>query len=102
MFGLDVGAAVLAGFIPSEEDHAAGFFGIALKHISVGDESMSFTPLLAMAGASPAWAGNYCQGPGKPGYRKGSRCNETARSGMVNPDSTAPSTLDDEWLRSPP
>ena len=32
MLGLDVRAAVLAGLVPSEEDHAPGLFRIAFKH----------------------------------------------------------------------
>ena len=56
MLGLDVGATVFAGFVASEEDHAAGFLGVALKHNSVGDESTSFTPHRAMmAGVPHAW-----------------------------------------------
>ena len=55
MFGLDVGTAVLASFVSSEEDYAAGFFGVALKHDSVEDESTSVTPLRAMARVPHSW-----------------------------------------------
>jgi hypothetical protein len=32
VFGLNGGAAELAGFVPSEKDHPSGFFGVSLKH----------------------------------------------------------------------
>ena len=32
VFGLNGGASELAGFVPSEKDHAPGFFGVSLKH----------------------------------------------------------------------
>jgi hypothetical protein len=55
MFGLDVRAAVLAGFVSSEEHHATGLLGVALKHDSVEDESTSVTPFRAMAGVWQCW-----------------------------------------------
>jgi hypothetical protein len=36
VFGVNVRAAVLAGFVASKEDHAASFFGEACKHNFIG------------------------------------------------------------------
>jgi hypothetical protein len=41
MFGIDARGAEVAGFVPSEEDHATGAFCITLKHKSILREKLS-------------------------------------------------------------